>query len=341
MSGNLLINSGVALNFQSATYELARDLSPGTIHTFSMSGWHGGNDWDSNFGVYGVTDSGSEVLLGEASYSSVIELYYVRLTPNASYSYIRIKSMKTHNNWNYQINWAVLNEGMTIYSRHSEPVLRDIRRLYYGQDEVMKRYVGSDLAHLVEWQRMTRMETIPFSTSRYNDANRYIGEEVITQAGVNGWTEYVWTTEVVNGVRTGNKTSELVGQIQAPRQQQIAVGTKARNMLASRPTGVSEWAGRTIYYYPWVIQPEEGKRYKITRSGVTSENGIYKYARGERFPIIITNYPGNSVTMIIVPSSHFRAPNGNINDSLGLSVGLTYSSSNPGYTLTVEEYDMS
>ena len=148
-----------------------------------------------------------------------------------------------------------------------------VRRLYAGSDEIVKRYVGSNLTHLVEWESRSRRQIVYFTTRNINDSTMTVGTSRVVTTGMNGWTDYVWTVELINGVETGNKTTETISNSLQPRQQVVAIGTAPANLL--RETLQLYYpipANRNIirYYYPFFntstrINPN--KNYTVTRIG--------------------------------------------------------------------------
>lgn len=145
-----------------------------------------------------------------------------------------------------------------------------VRRLYAGSDEIVKRYVGNALTHLVEWESRSRRHTLPFTSRTIYDTTKYDDYSVITQTGRSGWIDYTWAVEKVNGVETGNKTSEVVTASLAAIEQITTKGSKRRNLLADRMTTITYLGGSPRYYYNFyspMTRIDANKTYKVTRIG--------------------------------------------------------------------------
>lgn len=150
-----------------------------------------------------------------------------------------------------------------------------VRRLYAGSDEIVKRYVGSNLTHLVEWRQATRTESIPFNTIQYDDPNRDKGTSATTTWGSTGSRTYSWTEELVNGVLTGNRTNEVESSYTAPVDRRIAVGTRLVNYISSTTERVLYSGGSSnVYKFIRTPQNSQWRYYNITFHGARSGSTI-------------------------------------------------------------------
>lgn len=147
-----------------------------------------------------------------------------------------------------------------------------VRRLYAGSDEIVKRYVGSSLTHLVEWESRSRRQIIYFTTRNTYDNTMTVGTSRVVTTGMNGWTDYVWTVELINGVETGRRTAETISNSLQPRQQVVAIGTRPANLLRQTMQLYYLNGNQNLprYYYPFFdtsTRIDPNKNYTVTRRG--------------------------------------------------------------------------